>query len=251
LTQSACGAFTLNGQTYSTSGVYTQTLLNAAGCDSTITLNLTIRQATSSSLTQSACGAFTLNGQNYTASGVYTQIRTNAAGCDSTITLNLTINTVDTVVIVNNATLSANATGASYQWVDCNNNTPIAGETGQSFTPTLSGNYAVEITENGCSALSNCYNVVVVGIESLEEKEQIQLFPNPATDEALLELELGVIGDVEIALYNNLGQLLNRTAYQNIKKLQHRFDLSMLPSASYWVMLKTANGQKAMALLKK
>ena len=32
----------LNGQTYTQTGTYTQVLTNAAGCDSTITLNLTI-----------------------------------------------------------------------------------------------------------------------------------------------------------------------------------------------------------------
>jgi hypothetical protein len=42
LTVSSCSSYTLNGINYSASGTYTQTTLNAAGCDSTITLNLTI-----------------------------------------------------------------------------------------------------------------------------------------------------------------------------------------------------------------
>jgi hypothetical protein len=42
LTESAMDSYTLNGQTYTQSGTYTQTLTNAAGCDSTITLNLTL-----------------------------------------------------------------------------------------------------------------------------------------------------------------------------------------------------------------
>jgi uncharacterized delta-60 repeat protein len=43
-TQSALDSYTwsVNGQTYSSSGTYTATILNAAGCDSTITLNLTL-----------------------------------------------------------------------------------------------------------------------------------------------------------------------------------------------------------------
>ncbi len=39
---STCGGYTLNGETYTQSGIYTQTLQNAVGCDSIITLNLTI-----------------------------------------------------------------------------------------------------------------------------------------------------------------------------------------------------------------
>jgi hypothetical protein len=37
-----CGPYTLNGQTYNTSGTYTQTLQNINGCDSTLTLNLNL-----------------------------------------------------------------------------------------------------------------------------------------------------------------------------------------------------------------
>jgi len=42
LTETACESYTLNNQTYTTSGTYTQLLTNSVGCDSTITLNLTI-----------------------------------------------------------------------------------------------------------------------------------------------------------------------------------------------------------------
>jgi hypothetical protein len=42
LNETALDSYTLNGQTYTQSGTYTQNLPNAAGCDSTITLNLTL-----------------------------------------------------------------------------------------------------------------------------------------------------------------------------------------------------------------
>jgi hypothetical protein len=42
LTETALDSFTLNGQTYTQSGTYTQVIPNAAGCDSTITLNLSL-----------------------------------------------------------------------------------------------------------------------------------------------------------------------------------------------------------------
>jgi hypothetical protein len=40
LNESACDSYTLNGQTYTQSGMYTQVIPNGSGCDSTITLNL-------------------------------------------------------------------------------------------------------------------------------------------------------------------------------------------------------------------
>jgi hypothetical protein len=97
-TVSNCGAYTwaVNGQNYTQSGTYTAVLQNAVGCDSTITLNLTIKDATSSYETVSHCGPYTwaVNGMNYTQSGIYTETIANAAGCDSTITLNLTVNEI-------------------------------------------------------------------------------------------------------------------------------------------------------------
>lgn len=70
---------------------------NAAGCDSTVTLQLTVNHSTSSNDVHTACGSYTwpLNGQTYTSSTSVPQVTiTNRSGCDSTITLRLTINNV-------------------------------------------------------------------------------------------------------------------------------------------------------------
>lgn len=93
MTAAACTTYSLNNQTYTTSGTYVQTLANAnaAGCDSVINLNLTINNANTSTLNITNCGPYTLNNQTYSASGSYTQQTQNTAGCDSTITLNLSI----------------------------------------------------------------------------------------------------------------------------------------------------------------
>jgi hypothetical protein len=42
LTETAIDSFNLNGQVYTQSGVYTQTIASANGCDSVITLTLTL-----------------------------------------------------------------------------------------------------------------------------------------------------------------------------------------------------------------
>src|ERR1019366_537331 len=95
--ESACDTYTwpLNGQTYTSSNsTATHTLTNAAGCDSVVTLNLTIRHSNTGTDVESACDTYTwpLNGQTYTSSNsTATHTLTNAAGCDSVVTLNLTI----------------------------------------------------------------------------------------------------------------------------------------------------------------
>ena len=94
--QTACDSYTwLNGTTYTAdNSLDTVHLTNAAGCDSTVTLNLTIRYSTAYTDVQTACDSYTwpLNGTTYTASSSTDTVHlTNAAGCDSTVTLNLTI----------------------------------------------------------------------------------------------------------------------------------------------------------------
>ena len=91
--QSACDSYTwTNGVAYTESNSSaTQLFTTSAGCDSTLTLALTLNTSTSSELFETALDSYTLNGTTYSNSGVYTQTVINAAGCDSTITLDLTI----------------------------------------------------------------------------------------------------------------------------------------------------------------
>ena len=93
IAETVCDTYTApSGAVYSSTGIYTDTILNAVFCDSVITIDLTVNYSSSLTLNETACGSYTLNNQTYTSSGTYAQILTNAAGCDSTITLDLTIN---------------------------------------------------------------------------------------------------------------------------------------------------------------
>jgi hypothetical protein len=95
-----CDTYTApDGATYTTSGVYTATIANTQGCDSVITINLTINNSTTHNITKLACDSYTLNGTTYNFTGVYTQTLSNAAGCDSIITLDLSITETPNVVV--------------------------------------------------------------------------------------------------------------------------------------------------------
>jgi len=97
---------------------------------------------------------------------------------------------------------------ASYQWIDCNNgNAYIVGETGVSYTATISGDYAVEIT-NGCSVdTSACVNIVFVGIDELGSDALAKVYPNPVKDVVTIELAQGV-EDVTISIMNVEGKMV-------------------------------------------
>ncbi|MFV0269605.1 MAG: gliding motility-associated C-terminal domain-containing protein, partial [Draconibacterium sp.] len=87
-----CDSLVLNGVTYTTSGTKEQHFTNAVGCDSMLTINLTVLESTFETINRTVCDQVTINNSTYTQSGRYIQHLTNAAGCDSTLTINLTVN---------------------------------------------------------------------------------------------------------------------------------------------------------------
>ena len=86
--------YILNDEHYDTVGVFTQTLTNAAGCDSVVTLHLTIQHFITGTDTLTVCDSLTwIDGVTYyesTDTNIY--VLTTADGCDSVVTLNLTVN---------------------------------------------------------------------------------------------------------------------------------------------------------------
>lgn len=152
----ACNTFTWYGTTYTSSATATRQFVTSGGCDSTVTLHLTINYPVTGDTTAVACESFSWYGNTYTASGDYTHLLTSSAGCDSTLTLHLTINAnPPATVTASGATtfcpggsvdLAAN-TASAYLWSN--------GETTQAITVTNSGNYSVTITDaNNCSSTS-------------------------------------------------------------------------------------------------
>lgn len=94
--QSACESFTwIDGVTYtSTTNTPQYTIVggNANGCDSTINLDLTIFQESSSVMNIESCGPYLAgNGQLYSESSTFSYVLPNANGCDSTVTVNLSV----------------------------------------------------------------------------------------------------------------------------------------------------------------
>ena len=135
---------------------------------------------------QTACNSYTwIDGNTYTANNnTATHTLTNATGCDSVVTLNLTVltpgNFTASITPVGYI-LTAQPSGGSYQWLDCDNNyAPIAGEINQSFTATSSGNYAAEVTLGSCTDTSDCESVTVVGLAETK-KSELLLYPNPTS----------------------------------------------------------------------
>ncbi|MFM2359372.1 MAG: hypothetical protein RLY16_1365, partial [Bacteroidota bacterium] len=86
--------YTWNSNIYNVAGIYTDTLVNAAGCDSIATLNLTVKANSTSTTNVAICPTelpYAWNSNSYNAAGSYNVTLVNTAGCDSIATLNLTV----------------------------------------------------------------------------------------------------------------------------------------------------------------
>ncbi|SFT47391.1 Por secretion system C-terminal sorting domain-containing protein [Lishizhenia tianjinensis] len=138
-TVSNCGIYTWaeNGQSYFQSGQYTHTLTNINGCDSVITLDLTINLDYTIADNVNACDSYTwpVNGMTYTASGTHTENFTSVGGCDSTRILNLTVNS-------STSSTQTEVACATYTWA------------ADGMTYTTSGQYTATLqTVAGCDSV--------------------------------------------------------------------------------------------------
>ncbi|MBQ5458614.1 MAG: T9SS type A sorting domain-containing protein, partial [Bacteroidales bacterium] len=116
-----CDSYEWNGDEYTASGDYIQVLTAANGCDSIVTLHLTINNSVHYSFTETATSPYTWNGTEYTETGDYTQNFTAANGCDSIVTLHLNIlsgisqnGTAEISIYTNPATSTVSISGDNF-----------------------------------------------------------------------------------------------------------------------------------------
>lgn len=234
---SACNSYTwINGNTYTTNNnTATHTIPIAAGCDSVITLDLTIRNSTASTDVITACDSYTwLDGNTYTSNNTSaTFLTTNAAGCDSLITLNLTINSIDTAITQSGNTLTSATSGGTYQWIDCATNLPIPGATSQSYTSAITGSFSVIVSLPGCANDTSACHSVITGIEQIENSELVTIFPNPGT--GLFNIQRNQTQVIEYVVSDISGS----TVYKGIlRETVTTIDLQDYESGMYFVTIQ-------------
>ncbi|BDS13173.1 T9SS type A sorting domain-containing protein [Aureispira anguillae] len=253
--QSACLSYTwLDGVTYTSSNnTATHTVIGGAynGCDSIVTLNLTITGPVSGVDVQSACFSYTwLDGNTYTSSNntaTHTIVGGAVTGCDSIVTLNLTIHTVDTSLTTTDPSIIANAVGATYQWLDCDSSySAISGATMATFTALKNGNYAVEISQNGCVDTSACISILSVGIEKINPLfDEVLIYPNPTN--GFVTIDLGSLTDVTLSVFGVSGQLIYQK--ERIHEAIYKMRLDE-PAGVYFIELSTQGKRMQYKLIK-
>ncbi len=175
----------------------------------------------------------------YQENGTYTITLTVSNECgDESLTTSVVItgacSITDNTVTTSENSLTANASGFSYQWIDCNNgNAPISGATNQSFTPAESGSYAVEISDGSCTVTSDCMELeIVLGLLDPENKTGIRLYPNPVTE--ILKVDLGSNKVLSIDILDTTGKrIFRQTTRQKLTVL----DVSSYANGIYFISL--------------
>lgn len=247
-TQIACNEFTwIDGNTYSesTTAVFNISGGAANGCDSIVTLDLTILEPSIRTDTQTACNEFTwIDGNTYLESttAVFNISGGAANGCDSIIQLDLTINSVNTNTTLDGSTISSEVEGADYQWLNCEADmSVIPGATHQMYTTNNSGSFAVAVTENGCIDTSACVAVTLVGVTQSAFSNPFTLYPNPAKDVFTIDFTSNQVYLI-VRIYSVAGQLVEALPVQNSDHLDVKFDH---PSGMYWIEIENLEGQKS------
>ena len=150
--------------------------------------------------------------------------------CEIQDLYNAQLTSVANTVTQTGALLEADQTGATYQWLDCDdNNAEINGETNQSYTPAVTGNYSVEVTLNGCVDTSACILVDYTGIEEIESL--VSVHPNPTKDEVTLSVKADLVG-TGFTITDNAGRVVLNDTF---KSTEQKVNLSVFDNGVYFI----------------
>ncbi|MGB0885349.1 MAG: VPS10 domain-containing protein [Chitinophagales bacterium] len=144
--------------------------------------------------------------------------------------------------------LSVVPKGLNYTWLICDNNfETITGANADTYLATENGNYAVRATDDVCIDTSNCYQIKGISIIENSFSEEINLFPNPTKGN--LNINMGAVQkELNLTLYNNLGQKIWKTNQNNIQEIEVIFP--DIVKGIYYLHIHSNNEKAIFKLLK-
>jgi hypothetical protein len=146
---------------------------------------------------------------------------------------NLTCDLSNLSIVQNGLALEANLIGDNYQWLDCSNgNSVIPSETSQAFTPTQNGSYAVQVSDNSCTSISDCFVVDYLSTTELSS-QFIAIYPNPADK----TISVKTVEPTQVTICSANGTLLTNLELNG----ETTIDVSSYAPGIYFI--RTANGQ--------
>ncbi len=212
--------YTENGFNVSEAGTYTQNLQTVNGCDSIVTLTLSVNPVANTTLSVTICNGttYTENGFNVSEAGTYTQNLQTVNGCDSIVTLNLTINPTYNITI--DASINE---GETYE--------------ANGFSESEAGTYVHTLqNEFGCDSVITLNLTVNSSLNDVVANAvEVSLYPNPANAYTMLKVE-GLKEQTPVYLFDIQGRKL-KEYIMNIGQETLRIDLGDLSKGVYTVMI--------------
>ncbi|MFN8311130.1 MAG: T9SS type A sorting domain-containing protein [Chitinophagales bacterium] len=227
-------------------GVYRDTLQTALGCDSFITLTLTVNTFVTAAIDAAICSgsSYTFGGKQLNAAGVYTDTLLSSGGCDSIVTLSLSVHPAPQPVIVQNGVDLSTQQFDAYQWQL--NGSAIGAATSAQYTAIQNGSYTVLVTDsNSCQAISGAVLVTNVGIKEAEVF-RCSIHPNPASTDVLIQVEWEVLSNATLSVINAEGQLILEQPATTSQYL----NVSHWPAGLYNIRISHASGEVNKRLVK-
>lgn len=194
----------------------------------------------------------TANGNDATLTGNtdWTSGSTVCSTCNIVMTQTATVTVnppLDNTVTNDGTSLTANLATASYQWLDCDdNNSPINGETNQTYNPTSTGNFAVEISATGCTDTSACEAITVLNIGENGFGGNINIYPNPSKGN--INIDLGQNKAVTIKLVSVEGK---EVFEENLNDNFITLDISSYPQGIYILQISDGENESFHRIIKK
>ncbi len=174
--------------------------------------------------------SYEFNGVSLTESGIYSDTLQLANACDSVVQLNLKVNIINAELNQVHDQLSAEQEGASYQWLQCNDDfEAIVGANSQDFVVSEDGAYAVEITLDNCVKISSCTDFIILS-NAPSRQNLISIYPNPTTQK--VNISFPEAHNDPYALLDMSGKIVR---LGKLKQAETVIDLSRLSDGIYYL----------------
>ncbi len=243
--------FVFGTKNYTQSGTYTNVFSSTDGCDSTVTLVLSIYPGTTEIDAVICEGtSYEFDGEFYTEPGTYQGILLSNSGCEIETTLHLEVVetiTVETTIIDD----EGNGLGGiilqtlgglppySYEWSN--------GVTIEELHNLSPGIYDVTVTDaNGCSEELSIPVNFITAVEDLNTLTKVNIYPNPNTANNPLNITLTSLNTqpIQIQLFTLLGEEVfnrNETIISGVNNLKLNLSLN---TGIYFLKIKGKYGHQ-------
>lgn len=235
--------YQLGNSSYTSPGLYYDTLQTVNNCDSIINtyLSVTPYHYNIQHIVLCEDESYQIGNNTYNTAGTYSDTLQLLNSCDSVITTHISFSDVATHIYTQNNNLYANVTNGivpfSYLW-----NT---GDTTSVITPLTYGTFWLLVTD-AYNCTSDTAYFVIDGISVVEENNSINgltIFPNPTDGLVTISFVSIKNGDFTISMRNVLSEVIFEEELVQFSGMYNKqLNLEEYANSIYLISIKTADG---------